>query len=80
MDERNTTDRAARVVFAGALLASAILLLYYRLKVGFLADDLVFLRERAIGGIDTLLEPHNENIVVLQVVIYRAFWLSLIHI
>lgn len=70
--DRSLTEWAPRIVFAFALLASAALLFHYRLKIGFVADDLVFLRDRGIGGIDSMLAPHGENIVVLQAMLYRA--------
>ena len=60
------TARAARILFGVALLASAALLLHYRLDIGFVADDWAFLRDRSLGGLDSLLIPENENIVILQ--------------
>ncbi len=65
-------SQAARIVFGVALAASAVLMLHYRLQVGFIFDDLLFLRDRSFGGVDSLLEPHNGNIVVLQAAFYRA--------
>jgi hypothetical protein len=66
----------ARLVLAVAVLLSAALLLHYRLQVGFIFDDLLFLKERGIGGFDSLLEPHNGNVVALQAAFYRVFfWL-----
>ena len=69
------TARAARILFGVALLASAALLLHYRLDIGFVADDWAFLRDRSLGGLDSLLIPENENIVILQAAVYRIFYI-----
>lgn len=71
----SSLDRVAQVLFAVAVLASTGLLLHYKLSLGLVADDLVFLHERGIGGLSTLLEPHGENIVVLQAALYRFIYI-----
>lgn len=67
-------DPAARIVLGVALAAAAVLLFYCRHRLGFLADDLIFLNERSLGGIGDLLDPHNEHIVILQAALYRLSW------
>lgn len=58
-----------------ALVAAAGLLLHYKLQIGLVGDDYVFLGNRGVGGPSTLLAPHSENIVVLQAALYRVMFI-----
>ena len=60
------------LLFAAAVLASAVLLLYLGHHLTFLFDDWQFLIDRQGWGTHQLLDPHNEHIVLLPVVIYKV--------
>jgi len=70
---------AQRPVGNGALLAliwlvgaSACLLLFFGSKLSFLLDDWSILLYRPGFGLDTVLEPHGEHIIVAPVLIYKG--------
>lgn len=56
------------------MLASACLQMHYRAKFGWYDDEWDFVLYRSGSGLDHVLEPHNEHIVVLMVVIYKLFF------
>jgi hypothetical protein len=62
---------APTVALAGVLFASAVVLLYLARDFTFIQDTWNFLLERRGSSLDTFLEPHNEHIVVLPVVIEK---------
>ncbi|MBV9004666.1 MAG: hypothetical protein JO181_08405, partial [Solirubrobacterales bacterium] len=68
--------RSERLVLAGLCTAGALLVVVLRTKLTFFNDDWYFLLQRpgieSHAGLDTLLAPHNGNIVVLLAVMYRA--------
>lgn len=59
-------------LFWAALLASAIVLLIFSWHLTFLFDDWQFLIDRTGWNAHSLLDPHNEHIVVLPVAIYKV--------
>ncbi len=69
------TGRAAWPLVLVLCTASAAVVVILGLKLSFFNDDWWFLLQRpgleSRGGIDTLLAPHNGNIVVLLAVLYK---------
>src|SRR3954469_24763948 len=59
-------------VFAGAVAASAGLLVYLNHNLGFFLDDWDFLIYRPGWTAHSLLDPHNEHISILPVAIFKA--------
>jgi hypothetical protein len=59
-------------VFTLLMAASATLLLGLRSRLGFFLDDWALVVGRVGGGVGDFLEPHNEHIIVLPALIYRA--------
>ncbi len=68
--------RSERLLLAGLCTAGGLLVVVLRTKLTFFNDDWYFLLQRpgieSHGGLDTLLAPHNGNIVVLLAVMYKA--------
>jgi hypothetical protein len=62
---------AALVLLGLALLASAVLLLSFSSGLAPFQDTWEFLMHRRALGVDALMRPHNEHIVVLPVAIYQ---------
>lgn len=60
-------------VFGAMIVASAVLMLHYRSKLGFMLDDWGFVIYRADGGAGDFLDPHNEHISILPIAIYKLF-------
>ena len=56
----------------GAVTCSATLLLIFKSKLTFVADEWAFLIERRGTSAGVFLDPHNEHIAVLPVTIYKA--------
>jgi len=67
---------AARWLLALLCLSSAALLVVLGSRLSFFNDDWWFLLQRpgleSHGGLDTVLAPHNGNLVVLQAALYKA--------
>jgi len=60
-------------VFGVMLAASAALMFHFRSRLDFMLDDWAFVIYRNDGGIGDYLDPHNEHISVLPVMIYKSF-------
>lgn len=60
-------------VFGAMVVASTVLMFHFRDRLGFMLDDWAFVIYRNGGGIDDYLDPHNEHISVLPILIYKAF-------
>ena len=60
------------LLLAGAALACWVLLLALGSRLTFLTDDWAFLIFRRGFGADQVLDPHNEHIAVIPVLIYKA--------
>jgi hypothetical protein len=65
------TRNAALLLLAAALGAAAIVLLSYASGLAPFQDTWEFLMHRRDVSLDSLMEPHNEHIVVLPVAIYQ---------
>jgi hypothetical protein len=63
---------ALAVVIALGLLQTALRFHHYRL--GLLGDDYDFLLSRTGISVHTLLQPHNENLSAVGVLLYRAIF------
>ena len=67
---------SARGLLALLCTAGGLLVVVLRTRLTFLNDDWYFLLQRpgleSHGGLDTLLAPHNGNIVVLLALLYKA--------
>lgn len=67
---------SARGLLALLCMAGGLLVVVLRTRLTFFNDDWYFLLQRpgleSHGGLDTLLAPHNGNIVVLLAVMYKA--------
>ncbi len=55
-----------------AIVVWAVVFGFYRSQLGFIGDDWTFITMRMNGGIDAYMAPHNSNIVVLFVAMFRA--------
>ena len=60
------------VLLAGMVAGSGVLLLVLGSMLTFLLDDWTFLLYRPGWSTDAVLNPHNEHIVVLPVLIYKG--------
>ncbi len=60
-------------IFGAMIVASAVLMLHYRSKLGFMLDDWAFVIYRADGDAGDFLDPHNEHISILPIAIYKLF-------
>jgi hypothetical protein len=74
--ERPHADGGPWLVLAVLCLGSAALIVVLGERLTFFNDDWYFLLQRpglaSHGGLDTLLEPHNGNMVVLLVLVYKV--------
>jgi hypothetical protein len=65
-----------RLLLAMLCTAAGLLVVVLRSRLTFFNDDWYFVLQRpgleSHGGLDTLLAPHNGNIVVLQAAMYKA--------
>src|SRR4051794_12155532 len=64
---------APLLLLAGALVASALLILALTWHFTYLQDTWEFLMNRRAFTPDSFLEPHNEHIVVIPVAIQQLF-------
>lgn len=71
-DRERLSGRAALVLLAVAMAASAAVLLHYGSGLTFFQDSWEFLMHRRDPSAATLLDPHNEHIVLLPVLITQA--------
>jgi hypothetical protein len=72
---RDRLGRATPTVWlllAGAMAASAVLILHWGSRLTFLLDDWEFLVFRRGFTADSILSPHGEHIAVAPVLIYKA--------
>ena len=60
------------LLFSGAVLASGVYLFALGRHLSFLFDDWQFLIDRPGWSAHSLLDPHNEHIVVIPVSIYKV--------
>jgi hypothetical protein len=60
------------LLLGGAVLASGVLLLALGSHLSFMLDDWSFLLDRPGWTAHSLLDPHNEHIVVLPVIVYKT--------
>ncbi len=65
-------ERAAFALFGIALAASAATLLHLQADLSFVLDEWDFLLARRDFDAAALLDPHNEHISVLPVLVYKA--------
>lgn len=65
-------QRWVLIAFGALVVASAGVQLYYRSRLGFNIDDWDFVVLRSGPGIDNILNPHNEHISVIPVMIYKS--------
>src|SRR2546421_6205661 len=67
---------STRGLLALVCMAGGLLVVVLRTRLTFFNDDWYFLLQRpgleSHGGGDTLLAPHNGNVVVLLAVMYKA--------
>src|ERR1700730_19028524 len=65
-----------KLLLALVCAAGGLLVFVLQSQLTFFNDDWYFLLQRpgleSHGGLDTVLAPHNGNIVVLQAVMYKA--------
>jgi hypothetical protein len=70
-------DRASRngprLLLGAALLAAAVLILVLVRHLTYFADSWEFLMNRRHFTVDAVLQPHNEHIVVIPVLIMQVF-------
>jgi len=72
--DRERLSRFAPLVLLGvAMAAAAAVLLHYGSGLTFFQDSWEFLMQRRDPSAATLLDPHNEHIVLLPVLITQAF-------
>ena len=64
----------AWVGLAGLLVAAAALILYLGRSTGFYYDEWNFVLERRAWSLDALLQPHNEHLSVVPVLIYKLLF------
>ncbi len=68
--------RSERLLLAFVCIAGGLLVVVLRSRLTFFNDDWYFLLQRpgveSHGGLDTLLAPHNGNIVVLTAAMYKV--------
>jgi hypothetical protein len=64
---------APRLLLGAALLASAVLILVLVRHLTYFADSWEFLMNRRHFTADAVLQPHNEHIVVIPVLIMQLF-------
>src|SRR5262249_53104513 len=69
---RDRVQTPVQVLLAAAVAASGALLLVLGSRLTFLLDDWEFLLYRPGVSAHSVLDPHNEHIVVLPVLIYKA--------
>jgi hypothetical protein len=73
---RTAMDRVIRrvpeLLLGAALAAAAAILLYLTRELTFLQDTWEFLMNRRDFTVDALMQPHNEHIVVIPVVLEQA--------
>jgi hypothetical protein len=71
-DRERLSGYAPLVLLAVAMAASAAVLLHYGSHLTFFQDSWEFLMHRRDPSVANLLEPHNEHIVLLPVLIAEA--------
>ncbi|HET9198546.1 MAG TPA: hypothetical protein VFN92_09880 [Solirubrobacterales bacterium] len=71
-DPERLSRNAALVLLAVAMAAAAAVLLSYGSGLTFFQDSWEFLMHRRDPSVATLLEPHNEHIVLIPVLIEQA--------
>ncbi|HMT04303.1 MAG: hypothetical protein KDB48_05075 [Solirubrobacterales bacterium] len=64
----------APAILGVALVVWAVVIGSYRSHLGFLGDEWGFITMRLDGGPDAYLEPHNSNIVLLFMLIFRGLF------
>ena len=67
-------DRTPRLVALAAGLAAIPVWIYLARDRTFAVDEWDFVESRWLGGLDAVLERHNEHIVVIPALIYRALF------
>lgn len=65
-------DQPVVLLLVAAILASAAVLLYLTRNITFLLDDWEFLLYRRGFNAHALLDPHNEHLQLLPILIYKA--------
>lgn len=75
-DNERPASRAwlAPVLLGLALVAWAVIIGSYRSHLGFMGDEWGFITMRLDGGADAYLEPHNSNIVLLFMFMFRGLF------
>jgi hypothetical protein len=71
---RSPPPALAWLALAALLVAAAALLLYETRGTTFWTDEWAWLVERRDPGLDTLLEPHNEHLSLVPLVLYNALF------
>jgi hypothetical protein len=75
---RDGTDRSARIAALVFALYIAIAAWALLARLGnyfwFHGDEWDFLVTRDAGSLHDLLQPHNEHIATLPILVYRALW------
>lgn len=64
----------APAILGVALVVWVVVVGSYRSHLGFLGDEWGFITMRLDGGADAYLEPHNSNIVLLFMLIFRGLF------
>ena len=65
------------LALAGLLALTAAVILYLGRSTTFYFDEWNFVLERRAWGLDALLEPHNEHLSLVPVLIYKALFSTL---
>ena len=65
-----------RLLLAAAMVAAAALILYLTRRTTFYYDEWSFVIQRQAWTPDVLLEPHNEHISVLPVLVYKLLFVT----
>jgi hypothetical protein len=70
-EPRTDGDRRWRFALAGAMLLAAVVVLYAGRGTGFWFDEWNWVFDRRGWTLDALLEPHNEHLSLVPVLIYK---------
>ena len=68
------TERAPRLTALAAGLAAIPVWIYLARDRTFAVDEWDFVEDRWRGGLDAVLERHNEHIIVIPALIYRVLF------
>jgi hypothetical protein len=68
------TPQWPSLIFMGLALAAGALLLWTTRGATFMQDEWDFIQGRSYGTADAFLQPHNNHLLALPVVIYKGLW------